>query len=137
MKNYIWILPVVIIALIIPITTRPAVTAGTQLVMGAHWDDGTYVNGTVILGKVTAWGPDTVAANKALSNGWTTIATPLAPNSLYDVTLVSSSGTQLVKFPFTTALIDPTNLQRAEIDLVFHKTQNTLASAQIKVSMGF
>lgn len=119
-----------------PNAAQPAVT-NTQLVMGAHWDDGTDVIGTVTFGQVNAGSPDTVLANKALSSGWTTILTPLSPNSFYDVTLQSSSGTQLVKFPFVTALINPSNLQRAEIDLIFHKTQNSLASAQVKVSLAF
>ena len=56
---------------------------------------------------------------------------------MYDVTLLTAANTQLVKFPITTAMINPGNLQRAEIDLIFRKADNSLKSAQIKVSMGF
>jgi hypothetical protein len=39
--------------------------------------------------------------------------------------------------PDITAMINPGNLQRAEIDLIFRKADDSLKSAQIKVSMQF
>jgi hypothetical protein len=74
---------------------------------------------------------------KILSNGWTNVSEPLGASTMYNVTLLTAANTQLVKFPITTAMINPGNLQRAEIDLIFRKADNSLKSAQIKVSMGF
>ena len=112
-------------------------TAGTNLVMGARWDNRHYIDGTVTLGKVNTAGPDTIIATKTLSKGWTNITESLAANSLYNVTLAASDGTQLVKFPITTALINPNNLQSAEIDIVCHASDHSLASARINVAMKF
>ena len=112
-------------------------TSGTTLVMGAHWDNNKSIQGTVTLGQVNSSGPDTVIATETLSRGSANITEALAANAVYDVTLVSSTGTQLMKFPITTALINPSNLQRAEIDVVCHASDNSLASARIDVSMTF
>jgi len=112
-------------------------TSATNLVMHAHWDDGTSIQGTVTLGQPNASGPDTVIVTKTLSNGHASVSEPLNASTLYNVTLVDSANTQLIKFPVTTALINPGNLQRAEIDLVFQKANNALKSAQITVSMAF
>jgi len=112
-------------------------TSATNLVMGAHWDDGTAIQGTVTLGQLNASGPDTVIATKTLSNGRTSVSELLSAATMYNVTLLTDANTQLVKFPITTAMIKPGNLQRAEIDLIFRKADNSLKSAQIKVSMGF
>jgi hypothetical protein len=112
-------------------------TSATNLVMGAHWDDGTAIQGTVTLGQLNASGPDTVIATKTLSNGRTSVSELLSAATMYNVTLLTDANTKLVKFPITTAMINPGNLQRAEIDLIFRKADNSLKSAQIKVSMGF
>ncbi len=105
--------------------------------MIAHWDDGTNIEGTVTLGQLNASGPETVIATKTLSNGRTSVSESLGATTMYNVTLLTAASTQLVKFPITTAMINPGNLQRAEIDLVFRKADNSLKYAQIKVSMGF
>jgi len=115
---------------------RPQTTA-TNLVMIAHWDDGTNIEGTVTLGQLNASGPETVIATKTLSNGRTSVSESLGATTMYNVTLLTAASTQLVKFPITTAMINPGTLQRAEIDLVFRKADNSLKYAQIKVSMGF
>jgi hypothetical protein len=44
-------------------------TSGTNLVMSAHWDDNSYIQGTVTFGKVNSSGPDTLIATKTLSQG--------------------------------------------------------------------
>jgi|SRR5580704_11071571 hypothetical protein len=112
-------------------------TSATNLVMGAHWDDGTDISGTVTLVQLNASGPDTAIATKTLSNGRSSVSEPLGASTMYNVILVTAANIQLVKFPITTAMISPGNLQRAEIDLIFRKADNSLKSAQIKVSMGF
>ncbi|HXE35109.1 MAG TPA: hypothetical protein VN087_14430 [Verrucomicrobiae bacterium] len=135
MKNYrFFILLCMITVFVIP--ARPQ-TPTTNLVMGAHWDDGTSIQGTVTLGQVNASGPNTVIATKILSSGWTNVSEPLSTTSMYDVILITSANAQLVKFPITTALINPGNLQRAEIDLIFRKADNSLKSANITVAMQF
>jgi hypothetical protein len=135
LKNYLFI-AMLCMTTVFVLPARPQ-TSTTNLVMGAHWDDGTYIPGTVILGQLNASGPDTVIATKILSDGWTNVSQPLGAATMYDVTLLTAGGTQLLKFPITTALINPGNLKRAEIDLIFHKADNTLKSANITVSMGF
>jgi hypothetical protein len=109
----------------------------TYLVMRAHWDDGTAVAGAVTLGAVNTSGSEMVISTKTLSNGGATVDATLVANSFYNVALVSSDGTQLVKIPITTALINPQNLNRAEVDLVFRKANNSVKSAEFKVSMKF
>ena len=135
MKTYlslVWLCMTAVLAL--PASPQ---TSATNLVMGAHWDDGTAIQGTVTLGQLNASGPDTVIATKTLSNGRTSVSELLSAATMYNVTLLTDANTQLVKFPITTAMIKPGNLQRAEIDLIFRKADNSLKSAQIKVSMGF
>ncbi len=56
---------------------------------------------------------------------------------MYDVTLLNTAGTQLIKFPIATAMINPGNLKQAQIKLVFRKSDNTLKSGNISVSMEF
>jgi hypothetical protein len=112
-------------------------TSATNLVMSAHWDDETDVQGTVTLDRLNASGPAAAIVTRTLSDGRASVSEPLSPSTLYSVTLLTATNAQLVKFPVTTAMINPGNLQRAEIDLIFRKADNSLKSAQIKVSMGF
>ena len=135
MKNYLFIV-LLCITTVFVLPAQPQ-TSATNLVMRAHWDDGTSIQGTVTLGQLNALGPDTLIVTKILSNGWTNVSEPLGASTMYNVTLLTAANTQLVKFPITTAMINPGNLQRAEIDLIFRKADNSLKSAQIKVSMGF
>lgn len=136
MKRY---LSIGVMLLVAVVTSLPAhsQTSTTTLQMSAHWDDGTSVAGTVTLGKVNSTGPDTVLYKTTLSGGWSSVSTSLAANSIYDVTLTAPDGTQLVKFPLVTSLINPSNLQGGVITLIFHKTNKSLASAKIQVSMAF
>lgn len=137
MKRYFSIAAILALATLFSGPARPQTTTVTTLVMGAHWDDGSYVTGSVHLSAVGNAGSQTVLATKTLSSGWTSISIALAANSLYDVTLTNTAGTQMVKFPLTTALINPTNLQRGEVDLVFRKADSTMKTARVSVSMGF
>jgi hypothetical protein len=136
MRKY---LSAVLILTITAILSAPALPAPSEtgLVMTARWDDGTVVAGAVTLGAVNISGSDTVIAAKTLWNGGASIDASLAPNSFYNVALVGSDGTQLVKFPITTAMINPRNLNRAEVDLVFRKANKSVKFAQFRVSMNF
>lgn len=136
MRRYLSITLILALSAVLSTPAWPQ-TSGTNLVLGAKWDDGTAVAGTITYGQVNTTGPDTVIATKTLSNGWASVSTPLVANTFYDVTLVTSDGTQLVKFPITTAIINPANLQRGEIDLVFRKINKSLQSAKIRVSLEF
>ena len=118
------------------IPARPQTTT-TRLVMTAHWDDGSIIGGNADFASVNASGQDSVIATEMLTNGRAAMSAQLAPNSLYDVTLTTSGGARLAKFPLTTALINPQNLQRGEVDLVFRKADNSLKSAKVSVSLGF
>jgi len=112
-------------------------TSATELVIRAHWDDGTTIQGTVTLSKLNTSGPDTVIVTETLTNGSASVSEAMGASTMYNVTLLTATNTQLVKFPITAAMINPNNLQRAESDLVFRKADNSLKSAQIKVSMDF
>ena len=112
-------------------------TSGTVLVMSAHWDNNTNIQGTVAFSKINSSGPDTIIATTTLSEGWARLTEPLQPNSFYNVILRAENGSQLVQFPITTAFINPANLQRAEIDIVCRASDHSLASARIDVSMKF
>jgi hypothetical protein len=56
---------------------------------------------------------------------------------MYDVTLFTATGTQLMKFPMATLMINPGNLQQAAIRLIFRKADSSLKSAKVTVAMGF
>jgi hypothetical protein len=69
--------------------------------------------------------------------GGASFNTVLSSNLLYDVTLNGADGTQLVKFPVTTALINAANLEQASINLVFNSKDKTIKSASITVNLRF
>ena len=135
MKSYVLFALLAITALS-PLPARPQ-TLGTNLVLSARWDDKTRIEGSVTLAQTNAVGPDTIIVTQNLNRGYAGVSESLSPNSLYYVTLATSTGTQLLKFPVTTALINPGNLKRAEIDVVCRKADNSLKSAQFSVSMAF
>ena len=135
MKNYV-LIALLCMATVFAVPARPQTTS-TSLVMGAHWDDGSTVAGTVTIGQVNVTGPDTLISTRPLSAGWASVSEPMSASTMYNITLVTPTGTLLTKFPITTAFINPGNLQRAEIDLVFRKADNSLKSAQITVTMDF
>ncbi|MBZ5644144.1 MAG: hypothetical protein LAO19_15385 [Acidobacteriia bacterium] len=112
-------------------------TAGTNLVIHANWDSKSAVDGVVTLGQMNLKGPETVIVSRNLWNGRAAFQTVLAPNAVYDVILTSSDGTQLAKFPVTTVMINPANLERAGISLVFSRADKSLKSASVNVDMNF
>ena len=136
MRKFVALVSLAIASTLLAYSAHPQ-SVGTTLVMQAHWDNSSPVQGTVTLSQPNLTGPDTVIVTKTLSKGRTSVAVSLAANSLYNVTLLSSAGTQLVKFPITTALINPSNLSKAEIDLVVHAADNSLASAHMDVATSF
>ena len=135
MKSYV-LFALLGITAICPPAARPQ-TLGTNLVMSARWDDRTHVEGSVTLAQTNPVGPDTIIVTQVLNKGYASVSESLSPNSLYYVMLATSTGTQLLKFPVTTALINPRNLKRAEIDVVCRKADSSLQSAQFSVSMAF
>jgi hypothetical protein len=112
-------------------------TQGTTLSLGAHWDDRSAVAGSVTIASVHVVGADTVLATVALTNGHASVTVPLVSNSIYDVTVASTTGAQLLKFPFTTALVNPQNILRGTMNLVLRKADSSLKSANVSVSMDF
>lgn len=136
MKNRHWTALAVICLLVysIPATSQ---TQGTNLSLGAHWDDNTAIAATVTVAAVHIVGADTVLATRTLNGGWASVTLPLTSNSIYNVTITSPTGAQLVKFPITTALINTQNLQRGSITLILRKADNSLKNANVQVSMNF
>jgi hypothetical protein len=112
-------------------------TTGTTLVIHARWDTGTNVQGVVTLDQVNPTGPESVLVTKNLSSGGASFQTVLVANSVYNVNLTASDGTLLAKFPVATVLINPANLSRAGITLVFNSTDKSLKSASVDVQLNF
>jgi hypothetical protein len=135
MKTYFFVALLCLLALS-PIPAL-AQSSGTTLSISASWDDETPIDGTVTLGLVHIVGADSILATKTLSNGRASVVETLAGTTLYNITLVSPSGVQFLKFPITTALINPQNLSTAQIHVVLRKADNSLKFAHISVSMGF
>jgi hypothetical protein len=122
--------------LVFSVPVRPQ-TQATTLSLSAHWDDNTAVAANVTIAVVHVVGADTVLATKTFNEGWASVTLPLASNSLYHVTVTSPQGVQLVKFPITTALVNPQNIQRGTLYLVLRKADSSLKSANAEVSMAF
>jgi hypothetical protein len=137
-KNRLVVALIVWAAVFSPATSSQTLTqtVATNLLMSARWDDGSRIQGTVTLTKVTPTG-EAALVTQSLSRGRVSVSEPLDANSLYYVTLTSVNGVQLLKFPVTTALINPANLKSAEVDVVCRKANNSVKSAQFSVSMGF
>ena len=135
MNKRLALLLVVVCALFVS-PAKPQST-GTNLVMGAHWDNNAYIQGTVTISKLNGTAPETVIVTKTLSQGWSNVTEPLAANSVYNVTLTTPDGKQLVKFPIVTVLVNPDNIVRAEIDIICRSADRSLASARMDVVMNF
>ena len=136
MKKLVCIAAALAIAVLCSATAQTQ-TTGTTLAIHAHWDTGTNVQGVVTLGQVNTTGPDTVLVTKNLAAGGASFQTVLAANSVYDVNLTGSDGTLLAKFPVATVLINPANLNRAGITLVFNSTSKSIKSASVNVQLDF
>jgi hypothetical protein len=136
MKKLLYIAATLAIAVLCSVQAQTE-TTGTNLVIHANWDTRSDVEGVVTLGKVNTIGPETIIVTRSLSDGRAAFQTVLAANSVYDVILTSSDGAQLVKFPVTTVLINPANLERAGIALVFNSTDKSLKSASVNVDLDF
>jgi hypothetical protein len=136
MRNRFRIALLLVITALASVPARPQ-TSGTNLVLHAHWDTGAAVSGTVTLSQLNATSLDTVLVTRNLLNGGASFTTVLASNSLYHVTVTSTDGTQLIKFPFTTTLINPANLGKAVVTLVFNRANKSVKSATVNVSMSF
>ena len=95
------------------------------------------MQGAVTLNQVGPTGLESILVTKSLSKGSASFQTALAASAVYDVTLSGSDGTQLVKFPLTTALINPANLQQAGLVLVFNSSNKSLKSANVSVGLTF
>jgi hypothetical protein len=124
----------IITFLAVPVDSQ---TSETTLVMSAHWDNHHPIDGTVTLVKASQSKEDATIVAKKLSEGLVTVTVPLAENALYNITLLAPDGKELLKFPITTALINPKNLVRGQIDIVCRTSDHSVASAQISVLMNF
>jgi hypothetical protein len=109
-------------------------SSGTHLMMTAHWDNMEPIRGTVTLVRASV-SKDIVA--KPLSQGRAEVTVSLAENAFDTITLLETDGKELLKFPITTAMINPTNLSSAEIEIVCRLKDRSIASARINVLMAF
>ena len=110
----------------------------TKLGLTAKWDNGATLAGTVVLSQPVLGGPDVVLAMKPFGPaGHVSLTTPLAPNSLYSVTITLSTGANLGPFVFTTVGVDLAHLQAVTDAVVFRVTDNSLASQKFTVTMAY
>jgi hypothetical protein len=137
MRRFVVLVSFVALVFVAGYAARTQAATTTTMIMTARWDTKGPIAGTVTLAKVNASGSNTVVSKEALSNGEATVTLALAANAVYEVTLTSSTGTQLVQFPVTTAMINPSNLASAEIDIVMHASNNELSTARMIVNMQF
>ena len=135
MKTFLWVALLCCLA-VFPFAAE-AQTTGTTLSMRVQFDDGSAADGTVTLGQVHVLGSDTILATRTLSRGYASVTEALSATTLYNITVTSTTGVQLLKFPMTTALINPQDLKNAQIHIVLRKADNSIKSARIEVSMGF
>jgi hypothetical protein len=112
-------------------------TSGTNLILTAHWDNQQAVQGTVTLVKANLLTENNVVVAKPLVQGVASVNLPLAGNAIYNVTLLEKNGKELLKFPITTALINPKNLASGEIEFVFREKDQSVESARVNVLMNF
>jgi hypothetical protein len=136
-KRLFFITATLAMALLCAAHAQTQTITGTNLIIRANWDTGSPVDGVVTFGHVNPTGPATILVTRNLSKGRAAFQTVLATNSIYQVILTGSDGTQLTQFPVTTALINPANLDRAGITLVFNSSDKSLKSASVNVDLNF
>jgi len=109
-----------------------------KLGLTAKWDNGAALAGTVALSQPVLGAPDVVLATKTFGlAGHVSLALPLAPNSLYSVTITLSTGATLGPFVFTTVGVDLAHLQAMTDTVVFRVADNSLASQKFSVTMAY
>jgi len=114
---------------------------GTVLTVGATYDDGSAVAGTVVLQTVSASNVATTIASLPLSTGGAaSYRVVLQTDTIYVGAVELADGTVMATFPFTLPSIlkvDPAALRSAAVTLVFRLSDQSLKQATPQVSFVF
>jgi hypothetical protein len=113
---------------------------GSQLSLGAAYDDGSALTGTVVLQSLGASNALTTIATMPLATGIASYKLVLQQDKIYTVAVLQSDGTVLASFPFalpSVLKVDPAALRSAALNLVFRRSDQTLKQATPQVSFAF
>jgi hypothetical protein len=112
---------------------------GSLLSVGATYDDGSAVAGTVLLQSVGVTTTTTIAS-LPLAAGAVSYKLVLQANTIYNFAVLGADGTVLASFPFALPSIlkvDPAALRTGVINMVFRRADQTLARVTPLVSFVF
>jgi len=112
---------------------------GSMLSVGATYDDGSAVAGTVLLQSVGTTTTTTIAS-LPLAAGSVSYKLVLQANIIYNFAVLRADGTVLASFPFALPSIlkvDPAALRTAVINLVFRRADQTLSRVTPLLSFAF
>ncbi len=125
-----------------PIPMRPihAQTSGTRVTLGAYWDNGAGIAGTVTLTHMDA-SNTTVTDYSHATTGWVSTTLAIQPNVLYTVTLAAtnpSTNAQLnyrMQFLVPGLVIDPARIAAAGYKVTISRTTNLPVPGSTHVSV--
>jgi hypothetical protein len=112
---------------------------GSMLSVGATYDDGSAVAGTVVLQSVGVTSTTTIAT-LPLAAGVVSYKLVLQANTVYNFAVSRADGTVLASFPFALPSIlkvDPAALRTAVINMVFRRADQSLARVTPLLSFAF
>jgi hypothetical protein len=112
---------------------------GSLLSVGATYDDGSAVAGTVLLQSVGVTTTTTIAS-LPLAAGAVSYKLVLQANTIYNFAVLGADGTVLASFPFALPSIlkvDPAALRTGVINMVFRRADQTLARVTPLLSFAF
>ena len=112
---------------------------GSMLSVGATYDDGSAVAGTVLLQSVGTTTTTTIAS-LPLAAGAVSYKLVLQANTIYNFSVLRADGSVLASFPFALPSIlkvDPAALRTAVINLVFRRADQTLSRVTPLLSFAF
>jgi hypothetical protein len=125
---------------LIPMGPVKAQTTGTKVKLGAYWDNGTAIAGTVTLTHTDA--NNTVVTDYShATSGWVSTTLVLQPNILYTVTLAAknpSTNAELdyrVQFLVPGLIIDPAKIVSAAYRVTISRTTNLPVPGETHVSV--
>jgi hypothetical protein len=113
---------------------------GSLLSLGATFDDGSALTGTVLLQSLGAGNALTTIATLPLAAGATNYKLVLQSDTVYFASVLRADGTLLASLPFalpSVLKVDPAALRSAAINLVFRLSDQTLKQATPQVTFAF
>ena len=130
------------VAVLILSSIRPiqAQSVGTRLQLGAFWDNGAAITGTVKLSHVAANNAAVTDFGQTTS-GWVNTTLTIQPNVLYTATLTAanpltnSTMNYSVQFLVPGLIIDPTKIVSAAYKVTINRTTNLPVPGETRLSV--